>query len=164
MPPAPWPGGRAGWAQDCPSQSFATVVPSPWHSRFLPEANSIRQSYVSYAGNRECFFCLLSIPLTKVSGSQLRERRGEGALEQAKALGSPRPLTLALSRRERGQESTHYSFFSPSVARSTSSICAVSRSLSTAFCSRIWTYMFASVPSLDIVCLSFSGRCPRWAA
>src|SRR3954469_11129578 len=79
MPPAPWPGGRAGWAQDCPSQSFATVVPSPWHSRFLPEANSIRQSYVSYAGNRECFFCLLSIPLTKVSGSQ--RNRGRGSRE-----------------------------------------------------------------------------------
>src|SRR3954447_15502347 len=78
MPPAPWPGGRAGWAQDCPSQSFATVVPSPWHSRFLPEANSIRQSYVSYAGNRECFFCLLSIPLTKVSGSQPGQGDGGG--------------------------------------------------------------------------------------
>src|SRR3954449_10642208 len=88
MPPAPWPGGRAGWAQDCPSQSFATVVPSPWHSRFLPEANSIRQSYVSYAGNRECFFCLLSIPLTKVSGSQplyAGERQGEGRQPKANA-------------------------------------------------------------------------------
>src|SRR3982751_2558640 len=84
MPPAPWPGGRAGWAQDCPSQSFATVVPSPWHSRFLPEANSIRQSYVSYAGNRECFFCLLSIPLTKVSGSQ-PDYGGEGDATRAAA-------------------------------------------------------------------------------
>src|SRR3954471_8892865 len=98
MPPAPWPGGRAGWAQDCPSQSFATVVPSPWHSRFLPEANSIRQSYVSYAGNRECFFCLLSIPLTKVSGSQPARERGP----------EPNPSThdeyVVTSARERGPD------------------------------------------------------------
>src|SRR3982751_4619174 len=97
MPPAPWPGGRAGWAQDCPSQSFATVVPSPWHSRFLPKANSIRQSYVSYAGNRECFFCLLSIPLTKVSGSQPVPGGEAGGGADLAGTVNP-PLTLPLLR------------------------------------------------------------------
>ena len=41
---------------------------------------------------------------------------------------------------------------------------AFSSTLSMAFCSRIWMYMLARLPSLDISCLSFSGRWPCWAA